>query len=406
MGDGDQFAKMDICYTITRYWPAVGGAEVHTHELVKRLSERHRVKVVAQLKAACTDWLRDITMYAPSEPEVYSDDRAEVYIVTTTELERKVLGPLVRMTEQIGALWYVTSPLLRRTFRGKVEEVARGCDLIHNVRAGPQHLSYASWDAAKRLKVPFVFTPIPHIDGEGNVFKAFSKLYRRADALIAMTEYERRWLIEQGARPEKVHTLGVGPVLTEDYDGESFKSKFNISGRMVLFVGQKYRYKGYLEILKASSKVWEEFPDTYFVFAGPRTRESVEIFSLYTDPRIVEVGPLSEREKTDAFAACDIFCMPSTRESFGGVFIEAWAMEKPVIAGNIPCERELIEDGVDGFLVEQDPEEVATKILQLLKDDELRRRMGRRGKEKVLAKYTWEKITSKMEEIYRKLVGR
>ncbi len=397
---------MNICYIITRYWPAIGGAEIHTHELVKRISETHNVKVITQLKSdRIEDWLEETTIYAPQEPEKYSDNKAEVHLITVTSLERTILQPLVRMSKQMGGVWRVAFPTIRLIFRRKILEIACGCDIIHNVRAGCQYLSDVALQVARKLRIPYVFTPIPHLEGSNReVFKIFSKLYREADALIAMTEYEKRWLVRQGAKPERVYPIGVGPILAERSNRESFKDQYGINGPMVLFVGQKYPYKGYIEVLKATKEVWQRFPDTYFVFAGPRTRESVAVFSCLGDSRIIELGTLDDQEKTNAFAACDIFCMPSVQESFGGVFLEAWMMEKPVIAGDIPCERELIDNGMDGFLVKQDPKEIAERIIQLLSDEELRKQMGRRGKRKVITKYTWEEIANRMERIYGKLL--
>ena len=122
------------------------------------------------------------------------------------------------------------------------------------------------------------------------------------------------------------------------------------------------------------------------------------------DERVIELGQVSLAEKTNALAACDILCVPSMQESFGGVYPEAWMMKKPVIGGDIPAIREVISDGINGFLVQQDSAEIADKICQMLQNTSLREKMGAAGYQKVLEKYTWEQIAANMEAAYRQVL--
>jgi glycosyltransferase involved in cell wall biosynthesis len=55
------------------------------------------------------------------------------------------------------------------------------------------------------------------------------------------------------------------------------------------------------------------------------------------DPRILELGSVDLQTKTDALEACTLLCLPSTQESFGGVYTEAWSFKKPVIGCDIPA---------------------------------------------------------------------
>ena len=70
----------------------------------------------------------------------------------------------------------------------------------------------------------------------------------------------------------------------------------------------------------------------------PRTPFSQKFFTQQPpDPRLIELGTVDLQQKTNALAACTLLCLPSTQESFGGVFTEAWSFEKPVIGANIPA---------------------------------------------------------------------
>jgi glycosyltransferase involved in cell wall biosynthesis len=139
-------------------------------------------------------------------------------------------------------------------------------------------------------------------------------------------------------------------------------------------------------------------------FIGPKEGNAVAIFKNYKDKRIIEIDQVDLYEKTSAIEACDILCMPSFYEALGGVFLEAWMFGKPIIAGNIPPLRELTEDGQGGFLVNLNPFEIAEKIITLLEDENLCKKMGAWGKNKVMSKYSWEIIVGKLEKIYKELV--
>src|SRR5206468_5327629 len=100
-----------------------------------------------------------------------------------------------------------------------------------------------------------------------------------------------------------------------------------------------------------------------------------KILSLEDDrivdiPRVEPFDPL----KASALAAADVLALPSRQEGIGGVYIEAWAMKKPVIACRIPYL--VIEDGVDGFLVPQEAGALAGKIVWLLDHPQEARAMG------------------------------
>jgi glycosyltransferase involved in cell wall biosynthesis len=94
--------------------------------------------------------------------------------------------------------------------------------------------------------------------------------------------------------------------------------------------------------------------------------------------------------------------MPSRSDAFGIAFLEAWASGKPVIGANIGATPEVIKNNIDGLLVEfEDPEDIANKILYLLKRKKLRKKMGITGREKVKEQFSWKKIAEKTNELYQ-----
>jgi glycosyltransferase involved in cell wall biosynthesis len=124
-----------------------------------------------------------------------------------------------------------------------------------------------------------------------------------------------------------------------------------------------------------------------------------------SDRRVRNLGEVSLETKTAALASCEFLCLPSTQESFGGVYVEAWALGKTVIGGRIPAISELVSEGHDGLLSAPNPPELADIISLLLAEPEQCRRMGIEGARKVEARYTWQRIAKKTANVYEGLIG-
>jgi glycosyltransferase involved in cell wall biosynthesis len=387
-----------ICFTSTSYLPAIGGAQLHTHRVVRELMGRHGVVVVTQWDQNRTDWLLGTTLCAPRVAKSYVFEGVPVHQITLTLADRLAVAPSVLAYYALKrqAIDHISDVLAR-----KIEPFAIGCDLIHNSRIGREGLSYASLKVARRLGVPFVLVPYHHPRWVGWNYRAYLDLYRMADGVIALTKGEKETLIRLGVQQDRISITGMGPILSDRSDGDRFREAHGLaSNPVVLFVGQQYRYKGLEALLGAANGIWARYPTARLVFIGPPTQFSRRLFRGIGDSRITNLGQVDLQTKTDALAACDLLCVPSSQESFGGVYTEAWMLTKPVIGGDAPAVREVIEDGVDGFTVGQHALEIAEKVSYLLDNPTLGRRMGQAGRHKVLGLYTWDKLAARTEAAY------
>lgn len=394
---------LSVLFTITRYWPAVGGAEIHTRALIHSLRGSVQPLIAAHWSENRTDWLLGTTLLAPRAPRRYLDDGVPVHLITPTYSERVATLPFV-----LG--YYPLLPLAARrlghVLHRHLERLDPGVQLVHNIRSGREPLSLASLELARRRGVPFVLTPNHHPRWIGWRYRVFQQLYREADALIALTEHERAELIRLGARPERVHVTGIGPVLANGASADRAREKFGLQGRFILFLGQKYPYKGLAALLEAAPRVWEKHHDVTLLFVGPRSRYSQRLFARVTDPRLRELPAVDLEDKTGLLRACEALCLPSAQESFGGVLVEAWACGKPVVAGPAPAIATLIDDGVDGlFVPRQSASVLAERLCWMLDDRERATTMGRNGARKVAERYTWERLAAQTFGIYQSLLG-
>ena len=123
--------------------------------------------------------------------------------------------------------------------------------------------------------------------------------------------------------------------------------------------------------------------------------------------RVHVLGFVDESAKRDVLDAAALVAMPSRTDSFGIIYLESWLYRKPVIgarAGGVPA---IIDDGVDGFLVDfGDVADLARRIETLVADRVLAASMGERGYAKVMERYTWDRIFPVVEEVYERLCPR
>ncbi len=395
---------MNLLYTITAYPPSTGGAQLYLHLLAQQLGMRHRIQVVSQWEQERTDWLLGTTLRAPSTDHSYTIDGVQVQRLGLSWLEKLSIAPYVPIYYPLMSL---ALPPLATCLERHLYPSATSADIVHNVRVGRETLSYAALQVARQRGIPFVFTPVHHPRWVGWRYRAYLKLYRMADMVLALTHAEQATLINLGVREEHITVTGMGPVLAAHADGAAFRQKHGIEpgAPLVLFVGQHYAYKGYRQVLQAAPLVWQRVPEAHVVFIGPPVGSSEQVFHAAADPRIHRLGKVDLQEKSDALAACSLLCVPSLQESFGGVYTEAWQMGKPVIGCPIPAVAEVISDGLDGYLVEQRAAPIAERISMLLLDEERARVMGAAGQHKVAMHYTWEQIARRTEHAYARALG-
>ncbi|MCL4509059.1 MAG: glycosyltransferase family 4 protein [Chloroflexi bacterium] len=392
-----------ICYTSTAYLPALGGVQLHAHNIIRELLPKHQIEVVSHWDENRTDWLLGTTLRAPGSAKSYEYEGVHVDQITLTRNERLSLLPHVltyyalkrRAIERISSI-----------LASKIEPLAAGCDLIQNCRIGREGLSFASLKAARKLDIPFVLVPYHHPRWVGWNYRDYISLYALADGVIALTECEKHTLERLGVRSDRISVTGMGPTLADVTDGRRFRARFGLGSHpMILFLAQQFRYKGIASVLAAARIVWAREQAADFVFIGPPTPFSERLFRHVTDKRVLNLGRVDLQTKSDALAACDILCVPSTQESFGGVYTEAWALGKPVIGGSAPAIREVIDEGVDGYVVDQDARVIAERVSYLLDHPSLRHKMGEAGRRKLEANYSWNAIAEKTEAAYLRVLG-
>jgi len=391
--------RTDLRVVGFRYHPAIGGAEHLARRLIREIGDHRRVDITTVVTDNRSDWLRLLVDGVRDVEEHYQVDGREVRALArwTPEVRRRLrpLVPLYHLPRSFAPTRMGT--LLAEPLRS----VPAGAPLVHNIFMGREAFSLGLMIASHRAGVPFVFTPLRHERPLGWSSPAFQRLYRQSEAVIALTRTEADWLIAHGAPAERVSVIGAGPLSDPGATPEAARRLLG-EGAIVLFLGQLHSYKGVETVVRAAAAMRDR-PGLRFVFAGPDIRGHARLFKD-APPNVTYLAAVDDALRDSLLQACTVLCVPSARESFGLVLVEAWTAGKPVIGGPAAATRELIEDGVDGWSIPQKADALVDRLTLLLDDPSLARRMGIAGKTKVEERFSWPAIAAAHLAVYSRLV--
>jgi glycosyltransferase involved in cell wall biosynthesis len=410
---------MRVAHFVQRYPPALGGSEDYFARLSRHL-------------AACGDRVTVFTTTAVDLPAFWSTSgrclRPGHRVEDGVEVRRYPLWHLPYQTRVLKALSFLphhpwqclTISCNPITWRMWVESgrTRDRFDVVH-ATAFPYGWPLAcARRLARRLGVPFVLTPFLHLgdpaDPHDRTRRAYTSpallsLAQSADRILVQTEGERQALLDCGIPAERLVLQGMG------LDRESCTGGDRMCGRAEWGIGSEdvvighlannSREKGSVDLLRAAERAWRQGGRFVLVLAGPEMPNFQSFWRGHRPSgRVVRLGVLDARQKRDFFAALDVFALPSRSDSFGLVLLEAWANGVPNIgyrAGGIGW---VIRDEKDGLLVPcGDIHGLATAMLRLSGDTELRRRLGEAGRERTRHEFQWTDKFEIVRRVYREV---
>jgi len=422
---------MRILHVIQCYWPARGGAETYLHKISTCLvAEGHPVTVVT------TDALEFERFWDPSRPLILEREgwrngvrilRFPVQHFPSPQLAYRAWRRLLWILSHlhpvpVGVLQRLSryTPWVPDLWRW-LEQTDERFDLVAGMTICYEPLMEAGLRFAQRRGIPFVAYPLTHLGaGPRPGADALSRFYtmrhqialvRASDAVVAQTPTERTFYIQQGVPPERILVAGPG-VNPEDVlggDGVRFRARHNIQGLLVASISSLSYDKGTFHLVEAVRRLRRQGNEVSLALAGTPLqsfRRYWERLPQKAREGIYVLGPITEQEKRDLLAACDIFAMPSRGDSFGIVYLEAWLYRKPVIGAQTWGITDVIQHMEDGLLVPfGNVDALAGAIATLADRPDLREAMGQRGEQKVYALHTWDRKYPLIRDLYLRLVG-
>ena len=278
----------------------------------------------------------------------------------------------------------------------------------------------AGWLIKKRFKVPLLI----HFHGDfwNNKYWLFEKgrwwfnwffflisklIVARADGIRVVSSGIKNKLIKSGISKDKIRVIST-PVNIEKFekydngkvDGLRLKNK---NHKTIINVGRKDPSKDYKTLYKAIELVYQDYKKLAFWQIGSKSYLRGKIKA---DENLIlnSLDKIKQEDLINYYNASDIYVSSSCSESFGKVLIEAMACGLPVVATTTTGSKEVIKNGVNGFLVPiGDSQALARKILYLLNNPDKAKEMGQAGKEMVREKFNQEKIIGKIIKFWKDL---
>lgn len=380
---------MKIAHVCPYYTPAIGGVKQVVEELAQR-----QVKAGNEVYVFTSDW--DKNQRIEKEHEIINSvnvHRCHHYL-------------------KIGDFSTVWPSVYKKLLAIKP-------DIIHTHVTGHLH-TYLAMKAAKRLNVPFVVTP--HCPWEskrslaGTIanwisYKIFPVL-KYADAVIAITKWERKFLLAEGVLPKNIHTIpnGMADTFFTKIEPNRFKEKHNIpkEHKIVLFFGRLNYTKNPLLFLKIAESILNKKVEITFCMCGPdegelpEVEEKIKNFPENIKKNIRLLLPTRNRKDiVEMYQASDVYLLPSRREGLPLTLFEAYASRLPVIGSAVNGVPYELKDEINGFLLEHnDLNGFIEKTNILLDNEEIRNEIAENNMEKA-KDFDWDLINKKTMEVYK-----
>jgi glycosyltransferase involved in cell wall biosynthesis len=397
---------MRIAWFTHRYYPCVGGAENFGRAMIRRfVADGHAVDVL-------TSDAHDLWYFtdrgrrrvdAPAE-SVVDGARVRRFAVRHRPLQRYVgraLSYAPHWPTRCRSASFM--PILPG-----IERVRGDYDAVFAVGFPYTVFSYAALRTARAAGAALILTPFLHLSTPDDPYRKHytrphqKRLLAEADTVIVVTELEAEAVTSWGIPRDRLLVLGMA-VEHEAVTGgrrDRFRDQLAIAHDrpVVGQLGALDPNKGTTDLIRAVARINQSRTaddPVHLVLAGAASPD-FERFLAEDRPDdsrrwLHLLGPIGDDDRRDFYAALDVFAMPSRTDSFGIVFLEAWANALPVVAAAAGGVSEVVRHGETGLLVPfGDLGLLSGSIAALLDDPALARRLGETGRDLVSRGFTWD----------------
>jgi glycosyltransferase involved in cell wall biosynthesis len=293
-------------------------------------------------------------------------------------------------------------------------------DLVHATAFPYAWVMACGLRLARRLRIPFLVTPFLHLgdaDDSGDrtrrayLSPALLTLLQQADRIFVQTDVEHQALRQRGFPEEQLvlQGMGVDPADCTGGNRSRARATWEVDSTKVVVghLANLSKEKGSIDLLKAADLAWKRGYRFHLILAGPEMTNFQNFWKKHVPAGPVRrLGVLSEEQKRDFFAGLDLFALPSRSDSFGLVFLEAWANGVPNLAyraGGVPG---VIRHGQDGLLVRCGAiQELAEALERLSADAALRRQLGEAGRQRLAGEFCWLDKLNLVRNQYAEVIG-
>ena len=369
---------MKILMPVLHYYPVIGGLEQWTQNIAERLSEKVGVFVV--------------TGKVADQPKEEIKSGVNIFRTSLFSLRDFSYSSLTYILTSLPFIFLNSLKVIKR------EKI----DLLHCQGFLSSFLGYS---LSKLTKTPYIITVQRLEENKGFLRKL---VYKNAKVCIAASSAIKKYFEEIGCSNIEIIPNGVELKRLQGFDRQRSRDKLGIKNEfLIMIIARLEKVKG-IEYLIKALKQDELFTINYklFIIGDGSERKNLErlVKNLGLQNRVKFFGEISNKKIPEHLAAADCFVLPSLREGFGIVILEAQAARVPVIGTNIGGIRDIIEDGKTGILVEpKNSEGIALTLIKIHSQPELAQNLVNNALAE-LPKYNWQNIAQRVNQIYQKIL--
>jgi glycosyltransferase involved in cell wall biosynthesis len=398
---------MHVAQFVHRYPPALGGAEAWTERLSRSLvAAGHRVSVWTTTAVQLSAFTKRTADELPAGIRVENGVTVHRYTPSLRWPGRRYwlkaasLIPICRW-QAMTAPWAPVSLSMWRDAGHPAEET----DVVHAIGFPYAAIIQSGLRMVRDWEVPFVITPFLHLgdpdDPRDPIRRAYTspplrRLLRLADRVIVQTPTEADAIRALGIQQSKIvlQGLGVDPAECTRGNRDAARQAWSIQPSEIVIghLANLSLEKGSMDLMCAAEELRQAGAPIRLVLAGPEM-PFFRRFRLHYGPTDWEtyLGVLTDQQRRDFYAGIDAFVLPSRSDSFGLVFLEAWANGLPVVGYRAGGVAGLIRHEQDGLLVKcGDINGLTAAIKRLINNGDERSQWGRAGRERIASEFRWE----------------
>ncbi len=333
------------------------------------------------------------------------DQGAEVVVVSSGGEQVPLLDPRVRHEELDLVRVRGELPSTAMDLRALIREVQPAVIVAHSLVA-----SWVGRVAQLRRRVPIV--TVAHGWPEPR-YKQVGRLIGVADKVVAVSPEVQRKLTEGGLAPQGsvviyngVDTRGLGQLEPRRRDQVRASLGVGPQDLLVINVGRLSDQKAQHHILDVADRLRDRCPRYRYVLVGEGERED-ELAALLGERRLAGIATLAglRSDVPELLGAADVFFSSSDWEGMPLTTIEAMASELAVLATRTEGADQLLDERCALVVPVGDPSAMAEALAKLHEDDARRRSMGRHARDRALAHFSHERMSSELAEVLRRVAG-
>jgi spore coat protein SA len=386
----------------------------------------------------------DIILYGQRsglQQKIERDDKGIEYRRFSVDTESRLLRPL-RALERLLGYPRPKRPLFASTlyYLGYIFQVARdlrreNCDIIHLHNFSQFVPVVRAFNPKSKIVLQMHCEWLSQLD-----HSLIGKRLHHVDLVIGCSEYITEKIRQRFPQyASRCRTITGGVDVSQFVSGNNHRQANSDRPKRLLFVGRISPEKGVHVLLEAFQRVARSYPNVELELVGDQQAVPYEFIVLVADDqkvselasfykgrlkrgdyisflkehipsdlttRVIFCGPVSQSELANHYRNADVLVNPSLSEAFGMSLLEAMACKVPVVGTRTGGMLESVEEGKTGFLVDRgNAFDLADAILNLLRDSELRVSMGNAGRQRVVDRFSWNRITESLLEKYSVLCG-